>query len=163
MKKIAAVSVMVAGLMVIAGMCMAESEAINPVEVKTRRLTAYGTNPVKIGATELTEANVIAIKAGGTLPAVNGAAVTSLGSANLLGNIAGARMTNATFLCVAAGTCTNGQVVTYPAVVTTVGAIQFTQKEAGTNWWYASAVNTTNFTCSGGLVAIPVYYSVFAK
>lgn len=35
---------------------IAEEPAINPVEVKARRVVAYGTNPLKVGSTEITEA-----------------------------------------------------------------------------------------------------------
>jgi len=82
MKKQVLVGVML-GLIVGGMMVVAEEPAINPVEVKTRRVTVYGTNPLKIGSTEMTEANLIAVKVGGTLPAVNGAAVTDLTAANI--------------------------------------------------------------------------------
>ena len=143
----------------------AETEIINPVEIKTRRLTVYGNNPLKIGDTEMTEANLISIQAGGTLPAVNGAAVTSLASANLTGNVAIARLTNAIpYICLAAGQCTNAQVVAYPAVASSVVSVQLTPKEtidAG-DTYKAASVNTTNFTCTSTAVGgTNFYYAVF--
>lgn len=38
---------------------MAEEPDINPTTVKTRRVVAYGTNPLKIGSTEVTEAMLL--------------------------------------------------------------------------------------------------------
>lgn len=42
---------------------MAEEPPINPSLVVTPRVVAYGTNPFKIGTTEVTEANLVALQA----------------------------------------------------------------------------------------------------
>jgi len=107
--------------------------------------------------TSLNAANVT-----GTYGAGNGAAITNLGAANLLGNIADARMTNARpFAVIAAGSCTNGQVVTYPkGVATSVGAVILQPIGAfGTTNFYPSAVTITNFTANGA-VGATIYYTV---
>ena len=123
-----------------------------------------GTTNTIVDTTATIPASVL--KAGTAAPAINGSAITNLGGANIAsGNVAVQRLTNALpFMCIAAGTCTNGQVVAYPAVASVVSAVILQPTEAFGGTWYPSSVNTTNFTAVAAAAAgTNMYYAVYGK
>ncbi len=85
-------------------------------------------NTMKFGATEVTEADLVAVKAGGTLPAVNGSAVTALTAANITAGSQSKSMTfggnapvvgsGATRTMLQSGAATSGSTVTFSPVFT---------------------------------------------
>ena len=155
-KVVGRVSGVLAVFLVLVATVFAWDPAIVPQMVTCSRIIINAT--MKFGSTEVTEADLVAVKAGGTLPAVNGAAVTSLTAANITAGSQSKSMTfggnapvvgsGSTRVMLQSGTSTSGSTVTFSPVFTTVPAPVCVFAGATTHKLAITSIGTNTFVAT---------------